>query len=136
MAAEVIAQRFALEIGFRAIGVPRTREILGRWADSHLTPQSQPPAKLASSVAAMHRIVNRSGAGGGTCLVRSLALWASLRRRGVDAVLRVGIRKRGNAIEGHAWLEFDGTPLNETRKVASTYVLFSPASDFALPRLR
>jgi hypothetical protein len=40
-------------------------------------------------------------------------------------------------MEGHAWLEFDGKPLNETAEVASTYILFSQTSDFAhWPTLR
>ena len=57
----------------------------------------------------------------GTCLIRSLALWASLLRRGVDAELRVGMRKTDGRVEGHAWLEFGGEPINESVGVVRTY---------------
>lgn len=43
---------------------------------------------------------------GAECLHRALACRVWLARRGVDAEIVVGLRKRG-AIEGHAWLEVD-----------------------------
>ena len=58
---------------------------------------------------------------GGACLVRSLTLWAMLLRRGIEADLRVGIRRREGKVEGHAWLEYGGLPLNEESSVVGTY---------------
>ncbi|MFW5967482.1 MAG: lasso peptide biosynthesis B2 protein [Persicimonas sp.] len=43
---------------------------------------------------------------GAECLHRALACRVWLARRGIDAEIVVGFRKRG-AIEGHAWLEVD-----------------------------
>jgi hypothetical protein len=65
---------------------------------------------------------------GGTCLVRSLTLWAILRRRGVESELRIGIRKMADVTEGHAWIELAGNPINEAPTVASTYVVFEGAA--------
>jgi hypothetical protein len=48
-----------------------------------------------------------------TCLERSLALWWMLRRRGIDAELRIGARKDRANFEAHAWLELNGTILND-----------------------
>lgn len=48
------------------------------------------------------------------CWTRSLALFALLRRHGFgDVRLRIGMLKRGQDIEGHAWLVRDGTPYLE-----------------------
>ena len=70
-------------------------------------------------------MVKRATGLGGTCLSRSFALWALLRKRGVEAELVVGYRRgtgeRSGKIEGHAWLEFEGGPINEEPAVARTY---------------
>jgi hypothetical protein len=48
------------------------------------------------------------------CLVRALVGLRTLRRHGYDAQLRFGVRKVGNELEAHAWLESeDGLPLDE-----------------------
>lgn len=57
----------------------------------------------------------------GTCLSRSLVLRGLLGRHGIDSTLRLGIR-RGERFEGHAWVEVDGHPLNDTPDVAARYV--------------
>ncbi len=42
-----------------------------------------------------------------TCLTRSLVIYRLLRARGVPCQLRIGLRKTGAALEGHAWTEAD-----------------------------
>jgi hypothetical protein len=47
-----------------------------------------------------------------TCLVQAVALTAMLRRRGLDADLRLGARQAGTGdsrITAHAWVEYDHT---------------------------
>jgi hypothetical protein len=58
---------------------------------------------------------------GGTCLVRSFTLWALLLRRGSPARVQVGMRKRDGKIEGHAWVELSGQPVNESPEAVKTY---------------
>jgi hypothetical protein len=43
-----------------------------------------------------------------TCLPRSLTLWWLLRRRGIESELRLGVRKDGDSIVAHAWVECEG----------------------------
>ena len=76
---------------------------LGRSA-SNCTPERL--ARLAEGVA--RRLLFHP-----TCLERSLGLWWILRRRGFDAEIRIGGRKRGNGFEAHAWVEYVGTVLND-----------------------
>jgi hypothetical protein len=47
----------------------------------------------------------------------------------LDAQLRIGVRKSAAAMEGHAWLEISGAPINEDPAVTSTYVVFAGASE-------
>ena len=62
---------------------------------------------------------------GGHCLPRSLAIAAALRRRGLDAVLRSGVRRDGNQILSHAWVELDGVPVFDAQEEQSAH-LYTP----------
>ena len=57
------------------------------------------------------------------CLERSLVLWALLRRRGIDSDLRIGARKHGERLEGHAWVEWDGVVLNDADDAQERFVV-------------
>lgn len=39
-----------------------------------------------------------------TCLVRALAGWLMLRRRGITALVRLGVRSDDGTVSAHAWL--------------------------------
>jgi hypothetical protein len=43
-----------------------------------------------------------------TCLRRSLVLTALLRRRGLNAIVRFGVRREAHLLLAHAWVECDG----------------------------
>ena len=58
-----------------------------------------------------------------TCLRRSLLLWAFLLRSGVVSELRLGFRNPGGKFEAHAWVEWNGVPLNDTPDVRSRYAV-------------
>jgi hypothetical protein len=76
------------------------------------------------------------------CLHRALALLLWLRRRGVAAELCMGVRLQageegrpaggprgetgGEIVEGHAWVEWRGVPLDEDRAVCETFGRFEP----------
>jgi hypothetical protein len=49
----------------------------------------------------------------GPCLVRALAVFVALRQRGWRVEFVTGVRRRGAAIVGHAWVECDGCVLLE-----------------------
>jgi len=70
----------------------------------------------------------------GSCLVRSMTLWAMLLRRGIEANLRVGFRKRDGQIQGHAWVEHDAVPINESESETSTFVVYEQPAYFDLWR--
>lgn len=63
-----------------------------------------------------------------TCLVRSLALQRMLHRAHVSGgVVRIGVRRKGEKLEAHAWIELDGEVVGERPEHAAT---FTPLHDF------
>jgi hypothetical protein len=49
----------------------------------------------------------------GDCLLRSLALYHAIRRQGWPARFVSGLRREGDVVQGHAWVELDGRVLTE-----------------------
>jgi hypothetical protein len=49
-----------------------------------------------------------------TCLRRSLVLTALLRRRGLPATVRFGVRRQAELLLAHAWVECDGALVDAT----------------------
>jgi len=60
------------------------------------------------------------------CLERSLTGQRMLRKRGIDAELKIGVQKQGPELEAHAWLELDGRPLNEPEAIGKRYLPLLP----------
>ncbi len=74
-------------------------------------------AKLVST-AAQHTIAPAN------CLTRSLLLLWMLRRRGVDAQLRIGVRLADGQLDAHAWVEDKGVPVNDPPEVTRRFAAF------------
>ncbi len=58
-----------------------------------------------------------------TCLRRSLLLRAFLLRSGVASELRLGFRMTDGKFEAHAWVEWNGVPLNDAPDVRLRYTV-------------
>jgi hypothetical protein len=58
-----------------------------------------------------------------TCLRQALLLHWLLRRRGLQPELRIGVRKQGEALDAHAWMELDGHPLQSSPVAHSPFAL-------------
>lgn len=74
-------------------------------------------------VAAVMRQVIRATAmypGRALCLEQSVAAMFLLRRRGVDARVRLGVQHY--PFTAHAWVEIDGVAVTETEEVVSRFV--------------
>ena len=74
----------------------------------------------ARDAADLYRKVERAAAAGRrppACLPRALTVHAVLRRHGVDADLKIGVRQGGGGIEAHAWVEVSGHPVGEDEGV-------------------
>ena len=67
-----------------------------------------------------------------TCLRVSLVQVSVLRRRQVPATLRLGVRREGDGLDFHAWVDCDG-PIDD-RAGAERYRAFEPISPAAVSR--
>ena len=55
------------------------------------------------------------------CLPRSIALREWLARDGFYADLHIGVRREGNSIQAHAWLEKGGNVVNDAKEVTAYF---------------
>jgi hypothetical protein len=133
-------------LALRAAGFKRVR----RWALNGSTfnvptfqrSNAEPPAERVAEVVDW---VARAHPCRPTCLTRSLALAWMLRRSGIAAELRIGVRLDGDRqdtevdfeastsartkgsrsrLRAHAWVEHDGRALGETREFGDCFVAF------------
>ena len=91
-----------------------------------LTPAS-PEEGTGAIVETVCRMVKAAGYYGfarPNCLEESLVLWYLLRRQYIPAALRIGVRKTQGAFEAHAWVEYQGAPLNHGEWTHPHYAAF------------
>jgi Transglutaminase-like superfamily len=130
--AVVLLPLVALSLRWR--GFRETRAALQRFL-SKANPQ--PDSALASRIAAMtaHMVnaADRHGPVHPSCLAKSLTLWWLLGRQGIPSRLRIGIRKEKEKFEAHAWVERDGTALNEPEEPHHHYAAFDASLSVSPP---
>jgi Transglutaminase-like superfamily len=120
IALEAAATLTATWAGLRIAGYRRWRNLLAQFlpatnrqtlsanlSDSKIHQQSTLTIARMEAAAARHLPFSTN------CLEQSLALWWLLKRRGIPADLRIGVRKNAGSFEAHAWVEANGTVLNE-----------------------
>lgn len=123
-----------------AVLLPLLAAALRRWklrrvldALARLPARPVPSVDPDVAVNRVRRAVARAAAYGvrrANCLERSLVLWFMLRRRGVAADLRIGVRRRpggdsgDRALDFHAWVERDGVVLNDVADVRTRFACF------------
>lgn len=71
---------------------------------------AHPPTLMAMRDAAAS-VARHWPFGSGPCLRESLVLGYLVRHH--DPILRLGVRKHGDEVQAHAWIEVDGRPLND-----------------------
>ena len=122
-----------ISVSLKARGFRGTQESLLRFRPGVLRDTragaASPQHEIARSqlTARMVNAAVRQVWSGSTCLEKSLALWWLLRRQGVASDLRIGARKVENKFEAHAWVEREGTALNEPEELHRHYAAFDEA---------
>ena len=105
-------------VGFRRChdGLARLSRRRSRtWTDGEAHARAARAARLVALVA-------RHGPTGSGCLAQALVLWGLLRRRGIDAQLRIGVTKKGGRLDAHAWVEVRGHALAGDGDVEERYL--------------
>ena len=80
-----------IRLSFRLRGVARTQSSLRQWASYPV--ESRNAGQVILEARSAQRTAKRTAGVDGTCLVRTLALWTMLLRRGVETEPRWGARK-------------------------------------------
>jgi hypothetical protein len=118
-----------VEIGLRTLGFQRLLD----QARVGPTPPRAPESPRAHGrahrcahwidVAARHHVVTAR------CLHRSLALYRWLRCEGMRSELRIGVRKQGNELKAHAWVELSGCVINDRPDAVAAFTPLGSQAD-------
>jgi hypothetical protein len=85
------------------------------------------------ALGALVNIAAKRGPAPASCLTRSLLLAWFLRRRGIAAELKIGVRVAAGVLHAHAWVECEGRPVNDKPDIADDFAPFErllAAADF------
>jgi hypothetical protein len=101
-----------ISFSIRYLGYSRTRKLL-----SGLTKQTDFRQANAAELAQAQRnaelllIAGRRGLISATCLRQSVLLEYWLKRRGLAAEIKIGVRREQDLFDAHAWVELNGVAL-------------------------
>ncbi len=126
-AAAALLALTGIRLALTSLGFRRVHGMLARWAAAPAPATQRPPAHRAARAAATLRALERAAGCGPSrpsCLPRSLTLWWLLRRQGLPAELRIGVRREGDRLEAHAWVEQDGVVLGDHADVHDRFHAF------------
>ncbi len=106
------------DAALRFVAFPRVERLLTLLAGGRRRQAVLAADRLATLVAAAARHHVRPM----TCLPRALALQALLRRNGIQAELRIGVRREAGSLQAHAWVEHAGSPVGEPAEPSPSYL--------------
>ena len=98
----------------RLLGIKRMLQLCQPELRAARIPAELDPLAYAHRCARLTDIAGNHGPFRATCLPQTLALCWLLRRRGVNAVPRIGINRPPAGFGAHAWAELDNVPLGQT----------------------
>jgi len=122
--------------GTRRFGLRRVQLVLARTSPTPRLVSNLPPDESLGHARRTTWLVDVAGRRGpwpANCLQRSLVGWWFLRWRGVPSELRIGARRASgtpgasSTMQFHAWLELEGTVINDHPSVREQYASFDRA---------
>ncbi len=108
----VLVKLALLTIGFGRLFALSQRLLRAR-------PAERAPQALLAGAARKVALAAAFFPGRALCLEQSVTLWLLLRRRGVQADLRLGVRPY--PFGAHAWVEHGGVPVNEDPELVRSF---------------
>jgi hypothetical protein len=130
-----------VELSLRCLGARRTASWLARAIrPTAIHPPTAADLQQAERLAGLAAIAGRRGPLDAHCLSQALLVRALLRRRGLDAVLQVGVHREAGQFDAHAWVELHSHALAQmdlqhltlqppTRRAAALQETPAPPSD-------
>ncbi len=116
-----------IDVSLRLLGFQRTWGWLARFL-STFAPNVADSADIESAQRAAHiaRAVGARSPWRTSCLRQALALWLLLRRRGLDAQLKIGVIRRQAPFMAHAWVELGGIALDPEVPAGAVFPPLAP----------
>lgn len=103
-----------ISAALRIFGFNRSHAWLLRHSqDSGFIPADAAALQTSERLAELANIAGRRGAVTATCLRQAMLLEWWLRRRGLDAKLKLGARIEQGQFDAHAWVELEGRALGQ-----------------------
>ncbi len=127
-----VAMLALVRLAMASAGVGRTQRLATRL----LRRRPVRPVSVQEAMRLVRLIEAAARLTGGRCLARALVLLWILRWRGAEGVLRVGVRRHGEELEAHAWVEYGGVALGEAVREAEPFVPFAANLAEAMGRMR
>lgn len=100
-------------LALKIFGFNRARRMAERKLQAGLIELDPVAMKRVQRQAQLTSIASRHGIYKANCLHQSLALCWLLRRQGMAAQIRIGVRPNMQPFQAHAWVELDGIPLGQ-----------------------
>jgi hypothetical protein len=130
--AVVINAMFLLPVvatSLKTVGLRRTQSWLTRNFLGPMVPTIEQTRASVRRAAQMMAVACRVQPLRSSCLPRTVVLWSLLRRRGIGADVRIGVRCDSNGeFRAHAWIEWNGEVLNDAADVGRHYLPFDRAT--------
>ena len=102
------------------MGYLATCERMRTWhADNGLSSEPEHINALVAASEFSSRLLPNS-----VCLDRGILLWSLLSRHGFPAELKIGVRREGEYLTAHAWVELYNQPIGDRDNVAGDYAAF------------
>lgn len=111
-------------VALRWFGLRRTQTLLAA-KPRRGAPGAAGQGMPAEAVAAIVALASRHTLGRPRCLAQALVLWRLLRRAGLPAEMRIGVRKPGSQLQAHAWVECGGAVLDVAGGGAAGFASFA-----------
>jgi hypothetical protein len=113
-----------IHCGLTVLGYLRLRSAMEKITHLGLAQNSYILVDDYSQAKAISRIVSmaaNNGFYGGTCLRSSMLVWWFTRREGIHSEICFGVRMIGRQLEAHAWVECNGSVINDRVDIRDFY---------------
>jgi hypothetical protein len=115
-----------ISVSLRVKGFNTTRNVLRRKLSRHEigNVRAESIQEIVQRTCRMVRAAAHYAVPHASCLAQSMALWYLFGKANIRVNLRIGGRKIAEKFEAHAWVEYNGSPLNDSPEVHQHYAAF------------
>lgn len=124
-----------IAIGLYMSGYKRTRRFMAHFVPANTTKKKHniESVRRAEMTARMVDIAAKHGFFRTDCLKKSLVTWWLLGRKGIESEIIFGIQKEEqDLLHAHAWVEYKGVPLGESRDAIQQFTVVKNTSKLYL----